>query len=195
MALVPGKNAPNFKCDALVNGNIVSFDTATMQGQYYVLLFYPGDFTFVCPTELWAFSERSGDFQKVNCSVFVISTDSVHTHMAWYQTPRQKGGVSGLDIPMLADRNHLITKNYGILTEEGTALRGTFIIDGNGIIRHIDINDSTVGRSAEETMRLVLAFQYVDEHGEVCPATWKPGSRGILPTHEGIVEYSSQKKE
>ncbi|MCD1184916.1 peroxiredoxin, partial [Leptospira sp. Pond_2020] len=139
---------------------------------------YPLDFTFVCPTEIIAFSDRIDEFRKIGCEVVAASTDSHFSHLAWVNTPRKQGGLGEMSIPLLADKSGKIAREYGVLNEEtGIPYRGLFIIDGKGNLRQITINDLPVGRSVDETLRLVQAFQYTDIHGEVCPAGWKPGSK------------------
>ncbi|KAF6213453.1 hypothetical protein GE061_011172 [Apolygus lucorum] len=164
-------------------------ETST-RGQYVVLLFYPLDFTFVCPTEITAFSDHSDEFLKSNCQVIATSCDSEFCHLAWSQTPRIQGGLGKNHIPILADRTAQIAKDYEVYDEEnGIPFRGLFIIDDIQHLRQIIVNDLPVGRSVEETLRLVRALQFHDEHGEVCPADWKPGDMTILPTPEGAMEY------
>lgn len=139
------------------------------------------DFTFVCPTEIIAFSDRVKEFNSIGCEVVGASTDSHFTHLAWINTPRKQGGLGNLDIPLLADKTMNIARAYGILNEDtGIPFRGLFIIDGKGTLRQITVNDLPVGRSVDETLRLVQAFQYTDVNGEVCPAGWKPGSKTMI---------------
>jgi len=148
------------------------------------------DFTFVCPTEIISFSERAGDFRKINCEVVAASTDSHFSHFAWINTPKKQGGLGPMDIPLLADKTGDIAKRYGCYKEdEGVAFRGLYIIDDKGMLRQITINDLPVGRSVEETLRLVQAFQYTDKYGEVCPANWKPGDKTMKPDVSGSKEY------
>ena len=151
------------------------------------MLFYPLDFTFcVCPTELIAFSDRAADFEKINCALVAISVDSPFVHKAWVDTPRKKGGLGEMNIPIVGDLTKEIARDYGVLVEEeGFALRGLFIIDKKGILRSCTINDAQVGRNVDEALRTVQAFQFVDEHGEVCPANWKPGTKTINPAKAG----------
>uniref|UniRef100_A0A8C0TLA1 Peroxiredoxin-2 n=1 Tax=Canis lupus familiaris TaxID=9615 RepID=A0A8C0TLA1_CANLF len=162
-------------------------------GKYLVLFFYPLDFTFVCPTEIIAFSEHAEDFRKLGCEVLGVSVDSQFTHLAWINTPRKEGGLGPLNIPLVADVTRSLSEDYGVLKEdEGIAYRGLFIIDGKGVLRQITVNDLPVGRSVDEVLRLVQAFQYTDEHGEVCPAGWKPGSDTIKPNVDDSKEYFSK---
>ena len=157
-----------------------------------VLFFYPLDFTFVCPTEIVAFSEQIEEFKKINTEVIGVSTDSHFSHLAWINTPRKSGGLGGLKYPLLSDFNKKIAKDYGVLIENaGIALRGLFVIDPTGTVRQITINDLPVGRSVEETLRLVKAFQFVEKHGEVCPANWNPDKNAatIKPDPKKSLDY------
>lgn len=148
--------------------------------------------TFVCPTEIIAFSDRAEEFRKMNTEVIGVSTDSHFTHLAWINTPRKQGGLGELNIPLLADKSMKISRDYGVLDEEsGIPFRGLYIIDVNQKLRQITVNDLPVGRSVDETIRLVQAFQYTDVHGEVCPAGWKPGSKTIKPSVDQSKEYFS----
>eukprot|EP01147_Barroeca_monosierra_P008862 gene8863-1217_t len=183
--------APEFSGTALVNGSeFKNISLNDYKGKYLVLVFYPLDWTFVCPTEILAFNDRAEEFRQLNAEVVVASTDSHFSHHAWANTSRKEGGLAPMTIPMLADMTHTISKDYGVFVEaDGFNLRGLFIIDGNGTLRHITMNDRPVGRSVDETLRLVRAFQFADEHGEVCPANWTPGSDTIKPGVEEKKEY------
>ncbi|XP_070568697.1 peroxiredoxin-2-like [Ptychodera flava] len=184
------KPAPDWKGVAVVNGEMKELKLADYAGKYVVMLFYPLDFTFVCPTEIIAFSDHVEAFKKLNTEVIGISVDSQFTHLAWINTPRKQGGLGDIKIPLLSDLTHQISKDYGVLLEDlGHTLRGLFIIDDKGVLRQITMNDLPVGRSVEETLRLVQAFQYTDQHGEVCPCEWKPGSDTIIPDPEKKKEY------
>uniref|UniRef100_A0A671PCN6 thioredoxin-dependent peroxiredoxin n=1 Tax=Sinocyclocheilus anshuiensis TaxID=1608454 RepID=A0A671PCN6_9TELE len=164
-------------------------------GKYVVLFFYPLDFTFVCPTEIIAFSDAVEEFRKINCEVIGASVDSHFCHLAWINTPRKQGGLGHMKVPLVADSLHSISQDYGVLKEdEGIAYRGLFIIDDKGILRQITINDLPVGRSIDETLRLVQAFQFTDKHGEVCPAGWKPGKDTIKPDVQQSKEYFSKQQ-
>lgn len=186
-----GAEAPDFNTTAVVDGQFVeNFTMSQFKGKYTVLFFYPLDFTFVCPTEIIAFSDRIAEFQKLNCNVMACSTDSHFSHLAWNNTPRKQGGLGDMKIPLLADTNHAIGKSYGVMVPDaGITYRGLFIIDAEHKVRQITINDLPVGRSVDEVLRLVEAFQFVDEHGEVCPANWKKGADTIKPTVEGSKDY------
>ncbi|CAH4035664.1 unnamed protein product [Pieris brassicae] len=161
------KPAPEWEATAIVNGEITQLKLSSFRGKYLVFFFYPLDFTFVCPTEILAFSERIEEFKKLNTEVVACSVDSHFTHLAWINTPRKEGGLEDL----------------------GHTLRGLFIIDDKGVLRQITMNDLPVGRSVDETLRLVQAFQYTDKHGEVCPAGWKPGQDTIIPNPEEKRKY------
>uniref|UniRef100_F7BFT1 Peroxiredoxin-2 n=1 Tax=Equus caballus TaxID=9796 RepID=F7BFT1_HORSE len=162
-----GKPAPDFHATAVVEGAFREVKLSDYRGKYVVLFFYPLDFTFVCPTEIIAFSEHAEDFRKLGCEVLGVSVDSQFTHLAWINTPRKEGGLGPLNIPLLADVTRSLSHDYGVLKEdEGIAYRGLFIIDGKGVLRQITVNDLPVGRSVDEALRLVQAFQYTDEHGE-----------------------------
>ena len=165
------------------------------KGKWLVLFFYPLDFTFVCPTEIVAFSEAAAEFKKINTDIIAASCDSKFSHLAWTNQDRKKGGLGEMHIPMLSDETKSISKDYGVLIEEGEdagiPLRGLFIIDPRGILRQVTVNDLPIGRSVEETLRLVNAFQFTDEHGEVCPVNWKKGDKAIkvpnaLKTYEEV---------
>ncbi|CAK9299279.1 unnamed protein product, partial [Gordionus sp. m RMFG-2023] len=175
--------APHFKGTAVVDCKFKDIQLTDYKGKYLVFFFYPLDFTFVCPTEIIAFSDKVKDFKAINTEVVAVSTDSHYSHLAWINLPRKSGGLGHLDIPLLSDFSKTISRDYGVLIDEpGIALRGLFIIDPKGIIRHLSINDLPVGRSVDETLRLVKAYQFVEKHGEVCPANWTPDSPTIKPT-------------
>jgi len=192
MAPALKKPAPDFAGTAVVNGQFKEINLSQYKGKYVVLFFYPLDFTFVCPTEIIAFSDRAEEFRRINTEVIGVSTDSHFTHLAWINTPRKQGGLGELNIPLLADKSMNVSRAYGVLDEEsGIPFRGLYIIDGEQKLRQITVNDLPVGRSVDETLRLVQAFQYTDVHGEVCPAGWKPGSKTIKPNVEQSKDYFS----
>jgi len=185
-----GKEAPAFETMAVVDNEFKKVKLSDYRGKYVVLFFYPLDFTFVCPTEIIAFSDRSEEFRNLGCEVIACSTDSEFSHLAWIQTPRKQGGLGEMKIPILADTNHQISRDYGVLKEDqGIAYRGLFIVDEEGILRQITVNDLPVGRDVDETLRLVQAFQYTDKHGEVCPAGWRPGKATIKPNVKESKDY------
>ncbi|KAI5116608.1 hypothetical protein M0805_004827 [Coniferiporia weirii] len=183
--------APEFSGPAVVDGLISDIASKDFIGQWVVLLFYPMDFTFVCPTEILAFNDAISAFKAINTTVIGVSTDSHFSHLAWTSKPRNEGGLGpDLKLPLLADKSMKISRAYGVLLEdEGIALRGLFIIDPKGVLRQITVNDLPVGRSVEETIRLVKAFQFTDEHGEVCPANWTEGAATMKADPKGSLEY------
>ncbi|WP_341658709.1 peroxiredoxin [Blattabacterium cuenoti] len=202
------KKAPNFTASAVLNGkDIVSnFTLEQFQGKKYVLLFfYPKDFTFVCPTEIYAFQEKIQDFEMKNVQIIAVSTDTEQSHWAWLQMPKKKGGIHGVTYPIVSDINKTISHNYGVLsgnwinnnheewkaTGELIAYRGLFLIDKEGIIRHLLINDFPLGRNVYEAIRMIDALQHYEKSGEVCPANWKKGKKSIKATHSGIENYFS----
>ncbi|KAJ0407648.1 hypothetical protein P43SY_010189 [Pythium insidiosum] len=195
--VTPRKPAPQFSnVNAVVNEKFEKVSLSDYKGKWLVLFFYPFDFTFVCPTEIVSFSDSIDQFRSINTEVVAISTDSHHTHLAWVKTPRNEGGLGKMNIPLLADISKRISEDYGVLvTDEeddmyGAALRGLFIIDPEGTIRSIQINDDAVGRSVDETLRILKAFQYAAEHPhEVCPANWKPGGNTIKTDHVGKIDF------
>lgn len=188
--LQPQMQAPDYSGTAVINGDFKSIKPSMYKGKYVVLVFYSIDFTFVCPTEVIAFSDRASEFRQLNCEIIACSCDSEFCHLAWINTPRKVGGLGGVSIPLIADKSHKISQRFGVLEEKtGVAYRGLFIIDGHNMIRQVTINDLPVGRSVGEIIRLVQAFQFTDVHGEVCPANWQPGRKAMKPTPQGAVEY------
>lgn len=185
--------APHFNEVALMpNGTFKKVDLTSYKGKWLVLFFYPMDFTFVCPTEICEFSDRVNEFKDINCEVIACSMDNEHTHLAWTRVSRSEGGLDKMNIPILADKTKSIMKSYGVLKEdEGVAYRGLFIIDTKQNLRQITVNDLPVGRNVDETLRLVKAFQFVEEHGEVCPANWRPGGKTIKADPQKSKEYFS----
>lgn len=182
--------APSFSGIAIINSQFQEIKLEDYKGKYLVFLFYPLDFTFVCPTEIIAFSERVNEFLKIGCELIAVSCDSHFTHLAWINTPRKRGGLGQMNIPILSDKNAKIARAYGVYNEEsGFPFRGLFIIDAHQKVRQITINDLPVGRSVDEALRLVQAFQYTDRYGEVCPAGWIPGGKTIKPNPEEAIDY------
>jgi peroxiredoxin (alkyl hydroperoxide reductase subunit C) len=186
-----GGEAPQFKGDAVINGQFKQISLDDYKGKWLVVFFYPLDFTFVCPTEILAFSDRIEDFHNANADIVGCSVDSKYTHLAWMEKPRDAGGIQGLKYPLLSDLSKQVSVDYGVL-HDGVALRGLFIIDPDGVVQHATINNLAVGRSVDETLRLLQAFQYVREHGEVCPANWEPGKQSMKADPEGSKEWFSQ---
>ena len=175
MSVFVTKEAPNFTSDAVVNGEFKKIRLSDYRGKNVVLFFYPLDFTFVCPTEIIAFSDRIAEFHERNAEVLGVSVDSKFSHLAWINTPRAKGGLGKLVYPLVEDLTKKISQSYGVLLDDGVALRGLFMIDASGIVRHITINDLPLGRSVDEALRILDAWQHYEKFGEVCPADWKPG--------------------
>ena len=190
MAVQVQQKAPDFKGQAVVGTGFKEISLSNYKRKWLVLFFYPLDFTFVCPTEIIAFNNRSKDFKKLGAEVVACSVDSHFTHLAWVNTPRNKGGLGKLNIPLLADLDKSIGRNYGVLLEEaGIHLRGLFIIDPKGVVRHMTVNDLPVGRNVEEALRIIKGFQYHEKHGDVCPANWTPGAKTMKPDPVGSKKY------
>lgn len=180
MGTLVGKPAPKFKTQALVRGEIRDVSLDDYKGKWVLLFFYPLDFTFVCPTEIAGFADRIGEFQSRGVEVIGVSIDSAYSHLAWYNTPRNRGGIAGTPFPILADVTKMISRDYGVLDEaKGIALRATFLINPEGQVVHESVNFFNVGRSVDEALRLVDAFQHATRSGEVCPANWTKGKESI----------------
>ena len=192
MSILVGKVAPTFTAAAVMANNqiIEDFNLDThIKGKYAVLFFWPMDFTFVCPSEIIAFSNRMEEFKARNTEVIGISVDSQYTHFAWRNTQVEKGGVGAVKFPMVADITKSISRAYDVLTGDAVALRGTFLIGRDGIVRHQLVNDLPLGRDVDEAIRVVDALQFFDQHGDVCPAGWKKGESGMKTTAEGVANY------
>ncbi|EON66250.1 hypothetical protein W97_05643 [Coniosporium apollinis CBS 100218] len=184
--------APDFKCTAVVNGDFeeISLSTYTATSQWLLLCFIPMAWTFVCPTEIIAFSDAADQFKTRGAGVAFASTDSEYSLLAWAKASCKDGGLGQINIPLLSDKNHALSAAYGVLlAEAGVALRGMFLIDPKGIVRQITINDLAVGRSVDEALRLLDAFQFTEKYGEVCPANWNPGRETIKPDPHGNKAY------
>ncbi|KAL3628158.1 myb-like DNA-binding protein bas1 [Castilleja foliolosa] len=189
-----GNTAPDFEAEAVFDQEFIKVKLSEYIGKKYVILFfYPLDFTFVCPTEITAFSDRHHEFEKLNTEILGVSVDSVFSHLAWVQTDRKSGGLGDLAYPLVSDVTKSISKSYGVLIpDQGIALRGLFIIDKEGVIQHSTINNLGIGRSVDETLRTLQALQYVqDNPDEVCPAGWKPGEKSMKPDPKLSKEYFS----
>lgn len=186
-----GKKAPSFHATAVHKGKFQQhFSLDNFRGKYVIFFFYPLDFTFVCPTELHAFQHAIEEFQNRNAQLVGCSVDSQFSHAAWLNTPKTKGGIEGIEYPIVADLNKTIAQQYGVLKEdEGIAYRGLFLLDKDGIVRHQVVNDLPFGRSVEETIRMLDAVIFHEKHGEVCPANWKEGNRALKPTQQGVETY------
>jgi alkyl hydroperoxide reductase subunit AhpC len=187
------KEAPDFTADAVVNEDFKSVKLSDYKDKKYVVLFfYPLDFTFVCPTEIVAFSDRIKDFHDRGAEVLGVSVDSKFSHLAWIQTPRTQGGLGGLAYPLISDMTKKISTDYGVLLEGGIALRGLFVIDKSGVVRTITIHDLPIGRSVDEALRVLDALQHFEKHGEVCPAGWTKGAATIKPGVKESKAYFSK---
>ncbi len=191
MSVLVTKKAPDFKAQAVMpDGSFKEISLADFRGKKYVVLFfYPLDFTFVCPTEIIAFSEAAGQFDSLNTQLLGCSVDSHFTHLAWRSTPRTQGGLGEIKYPLIADLNKRIAADYDVLLEGGIALRGLFLIDKDGVVRHQVVNDLPLGRNVDEVLRMVKALQFVESHGEVCPANWQEGKATIKPNPKGSQEF------
>ena len=183
------KEAPDFTATAVIDGEFKDISLSDYKGKWVYLFFYPMDFTFVCPTEIIAFSDANDKFKELNTQVLGCSIDSKFVHLQWINTEKNEGGLGGCNYPLIADITKEIAAKYDVLLDGGIALRGSFIIDPNGTVRQATINDLPVGRNVDEALRLIRAFQYTDEHGEVCPAGWDEGSDTIKPDPVAKKEY------
>jgi peroxiredoxin (alkyl hydroperoxide reductase subunit C) len=191
MCTLVTKEAPDFSAQAVMpNNTFAELKLSSYRGKYVVLFFYPLDFTFVCPSEIIAFDAALAKFQERNTQVIGVSVDSHFSHWAWKNTPRNQGGIGNIQYPLVSDLTKKIARDYGVLLEDGgVALRGLFLIDKKGVVRHALINDLPLGRSVEETLRMVDALQFHEEHGEVCPANWHKGEEAMKPSAEGVATY------
>lgn len=186
------KEAPNFEAEALYpDGMMQPLNLYDYRGKYVVLFFYPMDFTFVCPTEIIAFSDRISEFRQRGVEVLGVSVDSVHAHFAWSHMPRREGGIGNVAYPLISDIDKDISRRYDVLLDQpSVALRGTFLIDQKGMVRSAMLNDLPLGRNLDEVLRLLDALQQVEQHGEVCPANWHVGDDTMQATHDGLTEYA-----
>ncbi len=193
MSVLVTKEAPDFTAAAVLpDGSIKDdFKLSDLRGKYVVLFFYPLDFTFVCPTEIIAHDKRLDEFKKRKVEVVAVSIDSQFSHLAWRNTPVNKGGIGEVKFPIVADVNHVITQAYGVEHPASIALRASFLIDKNGNVRHQVVNDLPLGRNVDEMLRVVDALQFHEKHGEVCPAGWQNGEDGMKPTADGVADYLS----
>lgn len=189
MSVLVGKKAPNFKSTAVFKGEFKEISLEDYSNKYVILFFYPLDFTFVCPTELHAFQEKLPEFEKLGAVVLGCSVDSHFSHKAWLETPKEKGGIQGIEYGLVADIGGKIAKDYDVLSDEHIAYRGLFLIDQQGIVRHQLVNDLPLGRSIDEALRVLEALQHVEKYGEVCPANWNKEKPAISPTQESVSLY------
>jgi len=193
MSVLVTKEAPDFTAQAVMPDNTIGeVKLSSYRGKYVLLFFYPLDFTFVCPSEIIAFDKANKKFKDKNAVVLGVSVDSQFTHWAWRQTPRAKGGIGEISYPLVADLDKKIARAYDVLLNDSVALRGLFLIDTHGVVRHQIVNDLPIGRSVDEALRTLDALQYTEEHGEVCPANWKEGEDAMKPTAEGVATYLSK---
>ena len=192
--MIVSQQAPAFTAQAAVGGQIKTLSLSDYLGRWVVLVFYPLDFTFVCPTELVAFSDAADRFGAADTQLLGVSVDSVYSHLAWDAQPRNKGGLGGLKYPLVEDLSKSIARSYGVLMDDGKALRGAFIIDDKGVVQAALINNLDVGRSVDEALRLVQAYHHAAKHGSVCPANWQPGAKDMNADPEGAKAYFSTLK-
>ena len=184
------REAPDFTAQAVMPDNaFAELKLSSYRGKYVILFFYPLDFTFVCPSEIIAFDKALPTFKEKNAEVIGVSVDSQFTHLAWKNTPVEKGGIGQVQYPVVADLNKSISRDYGVLFDESIALRGLFLIDKEGIVRHALVNDLPLGRNVDEALRVLDALQFTETHGEVCPANWREGEEAMEPTPEGVAAY------
>jgi len=190
MSALVTREAPDFTAQAVMPDNsFAELTLSSYRGKYVVLFFYPLDFTFVCPSEIIAFDKALSKFRERDAEVIGVSVDSHFTHLAWKNTPRDQGGIGQINYPLVADLSKNISKQYGVLLGEEVALRGLFLIDKEGIIRHALVNDLPLGRNVDEALRVLDALRFTEQHGEVCPANWREGEEAMKPTAEGVAEY------
>jgi len=190
MSSLVTKPAPDFTATAVMpDDTFADLTLSSYQGKYVVLFFYPLDFTFVCPSEIIAFDKAVARFKAKNTEVIGVSVDSHFTHLAWKNTPRNEGGIGAIQYPLVADLDKKISEKYGVLLDAGIALRGLFLIDSKGVVRHALVNDLPLGRSVDEALRLVDALQFHEKHGDVCPANWHAGEEAMKPNAKGVAEY------
>lgn len=189
------KKAPDFKAAAVLGNNqiVEDFELSKNLGKNgAVVFFWPKDFTFVCPSEIIAFDHRVKDFQEKGFNVIGVSTDTEVVHFAWKNTPVEKGGIGNVTFPMVADITKQISRDYDVLFDGAVALRGSFLIDKNQVVRHAVINDLPLGRNIDEMLRMADALIFFEQNGEVCPAGWRKGEKGMKATHEGVAQYLSE---
>jgi peroxiredoxin (alkyl hydroperoxide reductase subunit C) len=190
MSTLVTQEAPDFTAQAVMpNNEFAELTLSKLRGKYVVLFFYPLDFTFVCPSEIIAFDKALDKFKERNAEVVGVSVDSHFTHLAWKNTPRDKGGIGNVQYPVVADLSKDIARSYGVLLNDAVALRGLFLIDKEGKVRHALVNDLPLGRSVDEALRVLDALQFNEKHGEVCPANWRQGEEAMKPTAEGVASY------
>lgn len=195
MTTLVTREAPDFTAQAVMPDNtFAEISLSSLRGKYVILFFYPLDFTFVCPSEILAFNSRVAEFKAKNCEVLGVSVDSRFTHLAWKNTAVENGGIGNIQYPLVEDLTKSIARSYGILFNESVALRGLFLIDTRGVVRHAVINDLPLGRSVKEALRILDALQFVETHGDqVCPADWQEGEEAMQPSKAGVADYLAKK--
>jgi peroxiredoxin (alkyl hydroperoxide reductase subunit C) len=194
MSFLVAGQAPDFVATAVMGDDSLDeqFSLFSLRGKHVVLFFYPLDFTFVCPSEILAFDERLDEFHERGCEVVGVSVDSHYTHLAWRRTAVENGGIGKIRYPLVSDLKKNIARDYGVLFDDEVALRGLFLIDREGIVRHALVNDLPLGRNVDEALRILDALRFHEKHGDVCPANWKLGEEGMKPTSQGVVDYLSK---
>ncbi len=196
MSTLVTQEAPEFAAQAVMGDNsFAELKLSDYRGKYVVLFFYPLDFTFVCPSEIVAFDKALGQFKEKNAEVIGVSVDSHFTHLAWKNTPLNDGGIGQVKYPLVADLDKNVSRAYGVLSGESVALRGLFLIDKDGIVRHELVNDLGLGRNVDEALRMLDALQFTEKHGEVCPANWKEGDEAMKPTADGVAGYMGKQAD
>lgn len=199
MSVLVGKPAPDFTAAAVMPDNQINEEfnlKSYLKGKTGILFFYPLDFTFVCPSEIIAFHNRLNEFKSRNVEVIGVSVDSKFSHLAWKKTAVNDGGIGNVQYPLVSDLTKQIARDYDVLIEDaGVALRGTFLIDKDGIVRHQVVNDLPLGRSIEEALRMADSLAFHEEHGEVCPAGWNRGKEGMEASPDGVASYLSKNAE
>ena len=190
MTTLVSREAPDFTGQAVMPDNsFADISLSGYRGKYVVLFFYPLDFTFVCPSEIIAFDKKIATFKEKNAEVIGVSVDSHFTHLAWKNTARENGGIGNVQFPLVADITKNIARDYGVLLNDSIALRGLFLIDREGVVKHALVNDLPLGRNVDEALRVLDALQFTEKHGEVCPANWREGDEAMKPTAEGVASY------
>jgi len=190
MSTLVTQPAPDFAATAVMaDGSFEEIRLSDYRGKYVVFFFYPLDFTFVCPSEILAFNHSLEEFKKKDCELIGVSVDSHFTHLAWKETAVENGGIGNVQYPLVSDLKKEIAAHYGVLHDDSVALRGLFLIDKQGVIRHAVVNDLPLGRNVDEALRMLDALRFIEEHGEVCPANWREGEEAMKPTAEGVAAY------
>ena len=193
MSTLVTQKAPDFVATAVMADNSFGeIRLSDFRGKYTLLFFYPLDFTFVCPSEILAFNRKVEEFNKKDCQLIGISVDSHFTHLAWKEIEIEKGGIGNIRYPLVSDMKKEIARAYGVLHDDSVALRGLFLIDKEGVVRHAVVNDLPLGRNVDEALRTLDALRFTEEHGEVCPANWREGEDAMKPTAQGVAEYLSR---